>query len=273
MQSLWRNVMANDRTKDGKDVNREFDQTQLKLAQFKHQPHKDYLGHILRWGFASKFVDKKKKVLDVGCGQEQPFARSLGGANPNSVPELYVGCDLNKIKTPIKRKNFHTMDEFNFTKSYRKLKRQFGLFDVIVNFEVFEHMQMEHGRKLLKGMRSLLAEDGKLIFSMPVYSDRYKMARNHINELRKEEIEAELHRAGFKIIAQYGTFGNWHDIKKCMSKKEIETYKTCGEFYSNDLLGCFLSPKYPEAARNITHICVRDDSDLPECEFVDSIIQ
>ncbi len=264
--------LGNERTKDGKAIDREFDQTQLKMAQFKYTPHKDYLGHIFRWGFASKFVNNKVKVLDVGCGQEMPFARSLGGANPTSVPALYVGCDLNKIKTPVNRKNFHVKDECNFIESHKAIKKEFGKFDVIVNFEVFEHMKMEHGRKMLKGFRKLLAQGGKLIFSMPVYSDRFKMARNHINELRKEEIEAELHRAGFKIVKQYGTFGNWNDLTKVATEDEIALYKSVGEFYSNDLLGCFLSPKYPHAARNITHVCMRDDEDVEECEFLDSII-
>ncbi len=260
------------RAKDGLEVTRDFDQTQLKLAQFKYQPHKDYLGHIFRWGFASKYVNRKVKVLDVGCGQEMPFARSLGGSNINSVPEMYVGVDLNKIKDPVNRKNFHVKDEFNIISDWRKLKREFGQFDVIVNFEVFEHMQMEYGRRMLKAFKRLLKPDGVLIFSMPVYSERYKMARNHINELKKEEIEDELHSAGFKIKQQYGTFGNWNDLKKVATKEEIALYKTVGGFYSNDLLGCFLSPKYPEAARNITHVCSIDKNTI-EPIFIKSIIQ
>lgn len=261
------------RTKDGQEDHREFDTTQLKLAQFKYQPHKDYLGHIFRWGFAGKFVNRDTKILDVGCGQEQPFAKSLGGANVNTVPAAYVGVDLNKIKDPIKRKNFTTIDEFDFTRRSHKLEK-YGPFDLIVNFEVFEHMTMEHGRQLLKGMRNLLAKNGRLVFSTPIYSDRYKMAKNHINELRKEEIESELERAGFKIIEQFGTFGNWNDLKKAATADEIELYKTLGKFYSNDVLGCYLSPKYPEAARNITHVCVKAECNKFEaCELKPSIIQ
>lgn len=252
---------------------RQFDQTQLKLAQFKHQAHKDYLGHIFRWGFASKFVNNKTNVLDVGCGQEQPFAKSLGGANPNSVPKSYVGVDLNKIKDPINRKNFTVIDEFNFVDDYDDLGYEYDEFDVIVNFEVYEHMDIKSGRKLLEGMQSLLASDGILIFSTPIYCSTYKQARNHINELTKAEIEHELDRAGFKIIKQFGTFGNWNDIKKAATPKEVELQKTLGEFYSNDLLGCFLSPKYPEASRNITHICVRKTDSRPACELKDSIVK
>ena len=266
--------MANkeSRRKDGKEETRDFDKTQLKMAQFQYQPHKDYLGHIFRWGFASKFVTRKTRVLDVGCGQEQPFARSLGGANPNTVPIKYVGVDLNKIPNPVTRKNFHTVDEFNFIEKYRELRETHGRFDVIVNFEVFEHMNLKFGRKLLKGIRRLMAKDGVFIFSTPIYSDRYKMAKNHINEMRKEELEDELHRAGFKIIKQYGTFGNWHDLNKVITEEERELYKSVGEFYGNELLGCFLSPKYPHAARNVTHVCVRDDDPREECEFEKSII-
>jgi 2-polyprenyl-3-methyl-5-hydroxy-6-metoxy-1,4-benzoquinol methylase len=260
------------RSKDGAKDDREFDTTQLKLAQFKYQPHKDYLGHILRWGFAGKFVNRKSIVLDIGCGQEQPFARSLGGANPNTVPSLYVGVDLNKIKEPIKRKDFITHDEFNFIESWEDLTDEYiEKFNVIVNFEVFEHMTMKSGRKLLKAAYELLDDDGVFIFSTPIYSDRYKMAKNHINELRKAEIEAELHRAGFTITEQFGTFGNWNDLKKVATSAEIDLYKSVGKFYSNDLLGCFLSPKYPEAARNITHVCSKNSLAVA-CELVDSIV-
>lgn len=253
---------------------REFDQTQLKLAQFQYQPHKDYLGHILRWGFASTYVNNKKSVLDVGCGQEMPFARSLGGSNPTSVPKMYVGLDLNKIAKPVKRKNFTVLDEFNFVDDYADLAYDYpDGFDIIVNFEVFEHMTMKHGRKLLEGMRELLAPGGVLIFSTPIYCSSYKQARNHINELTKSEIEDELQKAGFKITRQFGTFSNWNDIKKVATKSEIALYKSLGEFYGNELLGCFLSPKYPEASRNITHICMRDDEEVEEFPLVPSIVK
>lgn len=250
-----------------------FDQTQLKLAQFQYQPHKDYLGHIFRWGFASKYVNNKTNVLDVGCGQEMPFARSLGGANPNSVPKSYLGVDLNAIKNPVTRKNFTTIPEFNFAKDYLDLAYEYEAFDVIVNLEVFEHMTMKYGRKLLKGMRSLLALDGVLIFSTPIYCSTYKQANNHINELTKSEIEDELHKAGFKIVKQFGTFSNINDIKKVATKEELKSHKAMGEFYGNEILGCYLSPKYPEASRNITHVCMRDDVDVEECELKPSIVK
>lgn len=253
---------------------RTFDKTQLKLAQFKYQPHKDYLGHIFRWGFASRFVNNKVKVLDVGCGQEMPFARSLGGSSIATIPKGYVGVDLNKIKEPLVRKWLTVEDEFNFIDSYRKLVKAHGKFDLIVNFEVYEHMQHASGAKLLKAMAKCLDDDGKLIFSTPVFCASYGMAKNHINEVTKAVMEKELDKAGFKIIAQHGTFCNVNDIKKIAPKQELDLYKRLAEFYGNEVLGCFLSAKYPEAARNITHICVLKSNDkYKACELVDSVVK
>lgn len=263
-----------DLPKDPPADTRTFDKTQLKLAQFKYQPHKDYLGHIFRWGFASRFVNNKVKVLDVGCGQEMPFARSLGGSSISTIPKGYVGVDLNKIKDPVVRKWSTVHDEFNFIDNYRKLVKQHGLFDLVVNFEVYEHMQHASGAKLLKAMAKSLDHDGKLIFSTPVFCSSYGMAKNHINEVTKAVIEKELDKAGFKIIAQHGTFCNMNDIKKVASKSELALYTRLAEFYGNEVLGCFLSAKYPEASRNITHICVlKSNEQYPACELVDSIVK
>lgn len=261
------------RMKKGCDTDRDFDTSQLRFKDFQFQVHKDYLGHVFRWGFASRYSKKGLSVLDVGCGQDLPFLRSLiGVTNSGMVPDLYVGVDLNKIENAPKRKWINVLEHFNFIENYDDLELDYGLFDVIVNFEVFEHIELKLARGLLKGMRELLAPGGKLIFSTPVYCDSFKMARNHINELRKDEVEAELHAAGFKIVEQYGTFGNVNHIKKVAPPGELETYQKLREFYGDDLLGCYLAPKYPEASRNITHICMRDDEDVEECELKDSIV-
>jgi SAM-dependent methyltransferase len=187
---------------------------------------------------------------------------------------MYVGVDLNKIKNPISRKNFYTIDEFNFLENYDDLGFDYGLFDLIVNFEVYEHMDFLSGEKLLKGMYETLEDDGMLIFSTPVYCSSYKQANNHINEVTKQEIENELQSAGFKIIKQFGTFCNQNDLRKVATPNEMLLQKTLGGFYGNELLGCFLSPKYPEASRNIVHICVKEDNDEHDaCTLIDSVVK
>lgn len=268
------NIDFTKRVKKGVEIDRDFDQTQLHYEHFKYQPHKDYIGHVMRWGFASRFVTRGCSILDVGCGQDLPFMRCLGGSNINTVPDLYVGVDLNKITDIPKRKWGNVLPEFNFIEQYEDLELEFGQFDVIVNFEVFEHIEHSMSIELLRGMRALLAEGGKLIFSTPVYSDRFKMARNHINELTKAEMEECLQAAGFTIVEQFGTFGNVNDLKKVMPKDELENYQQYAKFYGSDMLGVLLAAKYPEAARNITHVCMRDDDiDAVPCELKPSVVK
>ncbi len=256
--------------RDGED----FDKTQLKMGHFRYTPHKDYLGHIFRWGFVSRHVKKGMRVLDVGCGQEMPMCRALAGSK-NTVPSLYLGVDLNKIREPYERPWSEVRDSFNFCANAKKLAKEYEPgFDVVVNLEVFEHMTMPLGRKLLRGMKACMSENGRLIFSTPVYSERFKMARNHINELTKAEMERELQRAGFKIVGQYGTFGNYHDYKKRIPKAELPGYERLREFYGDDILGCYLAPRFPESSRNVTHICVHEEnSGVEACELVESLVK
>lgn len=261
------------RFKSGCSQDRDFDTTQLKYESFKHQPHKDYLGHVFRWGFASRFVNNASKVLDVGCGQELPFMQSLGGASASSVPMEYVGVDLNSKITSVRRKWSTIYPGFNFIDRHEELLTKHGKFDLIVNFEVYEHIAPEIAPGLLCGIRKLLKPGGKFIFSTPVYCSSYKMARNHINERTKAEQESDLHKAGFKIIKQFGVFGNTRDFRLASSSFHEKEYEELREFYSDEVLGCYLAPKYPHASRNICHVCVTDDTQgVVEYEFKSSVL-
>ena len=137
---------------------------------------------------------------------------------------------------------------------------------------VYEHIAPDRAMEYLESLRALLDPGGQLILSPPVYCHSFRMAKNHINERTKSEIEDDLHRAGFKIVGQYGTFGNVRHFEKVISPEEKEHYAELREFYGDDVLGCYLAPRFPEASRNITHVCVRDDDPEPECELKESIV-
>lgn len=276
--SLWYDPDAapyDERFKKGVTLDRDHDTTQLKLEQFRHTPHKDYLGHVFRWGFVGRFVNRESRILDVGCGQETPLLLSLGGANRNTVPESYVGVDMNPIPDPPRRKWATILDETNVVEDLDMISTLYGPFNLISCLEVYEHVAPHLAMGFLKALRQFCEDDTVMVFSTPVYSHRFKQARNHINERTKREIEHDLHEAGFMIAAQHGTFGNFQDFKKMLSEEELAAFQEQRDFYGDDVLGCYLAPRFPEASRNITHVCVPDTQSAfaDECELKESIVK
>jgi 2-polyprenyl-3-methyl-5-hydroxy-6-metoxy-1,4-benzoquinol methylase len=246
---------------------RDIDTECMDFNELSTHPHKDYLGHIFRWGFANKFIDKTKSVLDVGCGKSLSLMKTMGGVNRN-IPKEYVGVDVVDLNDEDKPKWAKIMGGVDFSLSDCNLG--YEKFDVIVCFEVFEHMSDIKGKNLLINIFKHLKEDGTLLISAPVYCSSYKMAKFHINELTKKEFEDYLKDSNFKIVNQYGVFSNVNDIKKVATKEELELYKKLSEFYGNDILGAFLAPKYPEASRNIIHICKKSGNDFA---FKESVVK
>jgi 2-polyprenyl-3-methyl-5-hydroxy-6-metoxy-1,4-benzoquinol methylase len=262
-----------ERFKKGHELDRDVDRTQLRHSHLMHQPHKDYLGHCFRWGFVSRFVNPKARILDAGCGQDMPLMWNCGGSNKSTVPECYVGVDVNPLPEP-KQKWAHSYGKTNVVDAADELMLMFGNFNLIASLEVYEHIAPQHALAYLNTLAALLDPDGgRLILSTPVYSHQFKQPKNHVNERTKAEIEDDLHRAGFIILGQYGTFGNYNQLKKMLSPEERASYERQREFYGDDVLGCYLAPRFPEASRNVTHVCAPAGlGELEECELKESVV-
>lgn len=234
----------------GIDPDRRFDKTQLHEAHHGQTIHRDYAAHFFRWGFAGNFSGKGTRILEIGCGQDQPLLRVLQGSI-NLVPDSYIGVDLNKIKAKRSSKWGEIKDEFNFVDDGLELAKIAGKagFNLVVSFEVIEHMRKEDGFKLLVNARKLMSDDGLFILSTPVYNGK-KMAANHIHEYEIQELQDHIEKAGFRVVNRFGTFASWNDIKKACIKEELALLTQLREYYSWDVLSCFLAPKYPNASRN-----------------------
>lgn len=237
------------------NLDRRFDQTQLRENMHGKLVHRDYAAHFFRWGYAQRFVKAGARVLDIGCGQDLPLQNILG-ASPGTVPELYVGVDMNKLRE-CKRKWVLLLDEFNFIDDYQQVldhERVGGKgFSLITCFEVLEHMHVDDGVKLLAAMKASLAPGGQILLSTPVYNGR-KMAANHIHEYGFQELQGHILTAGFTIDRLHGTFASWPELKKVLTDSDRELYEELLQYYSHDVLSCFLAPKYPEASRNIVWV-------------------
>lgn len=229
---------------------RQFDKTHLSidLAEERGIVHRDYIKHCLAWSHVAmrlRSCYKTAKILDIGCGKDVPLARTL--YSNKMIPERYVGVDLNKLELPkmlegkkmpveLHSGNFLEM-EFDFTP------------DVIVSFEVAEHMAPRHCRAYLEKIWSLLGDESMAIISTPCFNG--SAALNHINEMTYTALGALLEDIGFGIEDHYGTFASIKDYKHLIEHAGLaETFERLREYYDTNFLSVIFAPLFPEASRN-----------------------
>ncbi len=234
------------------DPNREFDRTSLHASVHGYVVHRDYAAHFFRWGWVSRrCIDPSKKVLDIGCGPDAALVKVLSHKMANGLPKSYLGVDLNRLKES-NGSWYSFIGNFNFSRRWREL-RLHGPFDVITCLEVVEHMRMPAMRQLLRGALELLAPGGRMLLSTPVFDGH--MAVNHINEMDVATLQKELDKAGWNVLKRYGTFMSDGDRKKAASPEENALVERLKEYYSTDVLACFLAPLYPDHSRNNLWVC------------------
>jgi 2-polyprenyl-3-methyl-5-hydroxy-6-metoxy-1,4-benzoquinol methylase len=245
---------------------RDYDTTQLHEAGHGRTLHRDYSAHFFRWSFARRFITAKHNVLEVGCGEDKPLSKILTGGAAAHVNH-YTGVDLNKLKSSnSQRLTFH--GEFNFVERYKELlKARPEGFDVVVNYEVIEHMKVEHGAKLLKAMLACLKPNGVLLLSTPVY-DGVRHAANHIHEYTVPELQKAIEKAGFVVERRFGTFMDIKHIGKelpsdanfdasALRSAVAMVKRALSDYFDNDAISNIFGPLYPDHARNNLWVCRR----------------
>ena len=134
--------------------------------------------HLHRYYFASQFIEGKS-VLDLGCGE------GYGSYILSKSAAHVIGLDIDE-KTVKHASSKYIKDNLEFIQgSVLKVPIKDKLFDVIVCFELLEHI--EDHNKLLSEIKRLLKDDGFLLISTPnkkIYSDE----RNYKNLFHKKEL-------------------------------------------------------------------------------------
>lgn len=243
---------------------RDYDTTQLHESGHGRTLHRDYSAHFFRWSFARRFISSTSNVLEVGCGEDKPLSKILTGGATAHVNH-YTGVDLNKLK-PSNSQRLQFIGEFNFVERYKELlKERPEGFDVVVNYEVIEHMKVEHGTKMLKAMFAATKHGGVLLLSTPVY-DGVRHAANHIHEYTVDELDKAIKKAGYTVEKRFGTFMDIKHIGKV--KPQVPDMnseamlgavklvrKGLGQYFDNDALSNIFGPLYPDNARNNLWVC------------------
>ena len=216
----------------------------------------------LKYGWVQHEVKQGASVLDVGCGQDQPLLYVLG-ARLNTVPDCYLGIDLNNITRKSNVRWAEIWDNFDFVSNWETVLTKYTPFDFAVCLECVEHMMPEDGVKLLKGLFGCLKPGGKLYLSTPVFNGM--AAANHLHEYEIEELNQIIHDVGFQVVHRYGTFASKPEIREAMRRAgrthdHLAVYDELSEWFGGELLACLMAPLYPNSSRNNLWVCRRPDA-------------
>ena len=143
--------------------------------------------HLARYGFAESLV-AGKRVLDAGCGVGYGSARLARSA------DHVVGFDNAREPLLITQHEYGDSHVRLAEGDCRSLPFSNASFDVVVAFEVIEHV--ENWRGLLAEARRVLTPGGRLLVSTPnkVYYQQTRTTPNlyHVHEFDYDEFRGEL---------------------------------------------------------------------------------
>jgi SAM-dependent methyltransferase len=145
--------------------------------------------HMARYTFAARLA-RGKRVLDAGCGA------GYGSAELARIAESVVGVDRAPEAVAFARAHYALPNLAFEEASCEALPHAGGSFDLVVAFEVIEHL--ENWRGFLLEARRVLAPNGQLVVSTPnklYYTEsRGPHGANpfHVHEFSFDEFRAEL---------------------------------------------------------------------------------
>ncbi len=145
--------------------------------------------HMARYHFAVRLA-RGKRVLDAGCGA------GYGSAELADVAESVTGIDIAAEAVEYARAHYPLHNVAFEQASCTQLPYGDGTFDLVVAFEVIEHL--ENWRDFLQEVRRVLAPAGQLIVSTPnrLYYTESRGAQGanpfHVHEFDFEEFTREL---------------------------------------------------------------------------------
>ncbi|MBL8234128.1 MAG: methyltransferase domain-containing protein [Bryobacterales bacterium] len=145
--------------------------------------------HFARYAFATRLA-RQKRVLDIASGS------GYGSAELAAVAKSVTGVDVADEAVALARQSYPLPNLTFQSASAEQLPFPDGSFDLIVAFEVIEHLH--DWRKLLYESRRLLAPGGQFIVSTPnrLYYEETRRESGpnpyHVHEFEFEEFHSEL---------------------------------------------------------------------------------
>lgn len=239
--------------------NREYDKTHLSIdvAEERVLIHRDYIAHCLRWSHVCKFLMQRKRyatarILEAGCGRELPLPKLIYSNRMSGVH--YVGIDINALVVPDmiqKAAENGKMNIWLMPGTDAGLVKEEHLPwkpNILVSFEVFEHMTPKFGIRMLRNLLELAEDGADFFFSTPCFNG--SAADNHIAEPYNTAMGAILEKAGWNIVEHFGTFASQSDYWPAMDEHQRALFMELSNYYDSNLLAVMLAPLFPAHSRN-----------------------
>ena len=240
---------------------RSIDKTFLSLDKAEERGilHRDYIAHCLRWSHVAMYLRRKNRyknanILDIGPGKEIPLARTL--YVNRTTPKTYTAVDVSKLEMPAMFENANWKPTNLISKMdicELDLMTLDSAPNIIVCFEVIEHVEPGHSRRMLEKMYDMCyftLDDAVVFLSTPNWDPKVGAAGNHVNEIRHQALGAVIEDIGFNIEARYGTFASQRDIKPFMTEEELSLMEKMKEYYDSNYVSTIFAPLFPEVSRN-----------------------
>lgn len=245
-----------------RDVDNQIDMTflSLKLATKRGFLHRDFVAHCLRWTHVLRHLKPTKptRILELGCGVEAPLAKTLYSSR--HTMHQYLGVDYGPIKPEIEF-NGHFQPQFLERQDISTLDRDViekalgGPPQLIVSFEVAEHMEPDRWATSIMRMVQFADPEATFLLSTPVYDEGVGPADNHINEWKYESFLYTMYACGLDFVNNWGTFASQKDYKKFVMERYgfsgQEIFNTFSEYFDSNMLACVMAPLFPRESRNV----------------------
>lgn len=242
-----------------RDKEKNIDMTFLSVEQANKRGfiHRDYIAHVMRWTHVMKYLrpNTPSKILEAGCGVLAPLAKTM--YTSRHTMHKYLGVDYGPIKPEInfgKKFTPSFLERTDFSDVTRQdIKLHLGgPADVVVSFEVLEHVLPDHAARMVKQMMHLSSKDVVFFISTPVYDEHVGAANNHINEWTYNGLRGMFEALGLVVENHWGTFASQTDYKKDLSDELRKVYDSLAEYYDTNMLACIMAPLIPpHQARNV----------------------
>ena len=256
-----------------------FDKTHLDVTRYNKRGviHRDYIAHCHRWSFIQrwmvtrdlndryedtdgatrgKMMYKKTHVLDIGCGKDLMLYKAL--VSNKVSPLSYTGVDINKLEVPIDFKGSKFQPTLLNETDICSVNTLDNSPNLVVSFEMLEHVPFEYSQATLKKAYELSTNDATLVISTPVFMEKYGMAKNHINEMTREQVIDQLDNAGWHIHENYGTFAGRPELYNNMQPEHQRLFKSLMAYYDSNVMATIFAPLYPEFSRNNLWVCKKE---------------